>query len=211
MKPQTLFVCVFMFSMVPASDESVRERIARMGTGALSYDQLAWTRHQPTRRAGGDRIAGPKGWNVDHSHGCLGSGEDCWERAVAKFRLWAMFDLGWVEVLDPGLPLEEACVAAVRIRSLGVHIVALARIVYTIDEPDRFGFAYGTLSSHPERGEERFLLERDGSGKVWYDLLAMSRPGHPLTWFGYPWVRAQQARFARDSILAMQRACGAVE
>ena len=51
------------------------------------------------------------------------------------------------------------------------------RVVYVVDEPGRFGLAYGTLPGHVERGEERFLVERDSTdGSVWYDLLAFSRP-----------------------------------
>jgi len=196
-----------MFSIFPLSDDRVKERIEGARDAAFSYSQVDCTRRQPTRRNANGLVPSDDGWNLDHNHGRLGRGDACWARAVAAMRCWTMFDLGWVNVQDTQAPLEEGQVVAVRIRSLGVHIVALARIVYTIDEPNRFGFAYGTLPSHPERGEERFLIERDEAGEIWYELLATSRPGHPLLWLGYPWVRRQQARFAMDSILAMQRSC----
>jgi uncharacterized protein (UPF0548 family) len=51
----------------------------------------------------------------------------------------------------------------VLILSLGVAAIRLrapCRIVYVIDEPDRRGFAYGTLPGHPERGEEAFIISR---------------------------------------------------
>ena len=35
------------------------------------------------------------------------------------------------------------------------------RVVYVVDEPDRRGFAYGTLPGHPESGEELFLVRYD--------------------------------------------------
>ncbi|GAA4732513.1 hypothetical protein GCM10023350_14890 [Nocardioides endophyticus] len=38
------------------------------------------------------------------------------------------------------------------------------RVVYVVDEPERAGFAYGTLPGHPETGEELFLLSRLGDG-----------------------------------------------
>lgn len=45
----------------------------------------------------------------------------------------------------------------------------------------RFGFAYGTLPGHVESGEERFQIEWHRSDdSVWYDILAFSRPNHPL-------------------------------
>ena len=50
------------------------------------------------------------------------------------------------------------------------------RIVYVIDEQgssERYGFAYGTLPDHMERGEERFTVEFDTDDQtVWYDLYA---------------------------------------
>ena len=59
---------------------------------------------------------------------------------------------------------------------------------------ERFGFAYGTLPGHAERGEERFsvVLNRD-DGSVHYEVLAMSRPKHPLAWLGYPFARSRSA------------------
>jgi uncharacterized protein (UPF0548 family) len=53
------------------------------------------------------------------------------------------------------------------------------RVVRVVDEPDRRGFAYGTLPGHPERGEEAFLAERDAEG-TWLRIRAFSRPA---TWY----------------------------
>jgi uncharacterized protein (UPF0548 family) len=89
-----------------------------------------------------------------------------------------------------------------------------ARVVYLVEDTtvrngqpiDRYGFAYGTLPDHPERGEERFLVEwSSGDDAVHYDLLAVSHPAHWLARLGYPYTRQQQARFRRLSGLAMQR------
>ena len=89
----------------------------------------------------------------------------------------------------------------------GFYSLNAARIVYTIDEADRFGFAYGTLVEHGETGEESFSVEYSTeTGEVWYDLYAFSRPGSLLAKLGYPLSRHLQKRFARDSKLAMLRA-----
>jgi hypothetical protein len=70
----------------------------------------------------------------------------------------------------------------------------------------RYGFAYGTLPDHPERGEERFFVEwNQADDSVWYDLLAVSRPGHWLARLGYLYARYEQAKFRRLSGEAMQR------
>ncbi len=70
-----------------------------------------------------------------------------------------------------------------------------ARVVYVIDEPDRKGFAYGTLPGHPERGEESFVVERHADDSVWLIIRAFSRPSNAFFWAAYPAVRLVQAIF----------------
>jgi uncharacterized protein (UPF0548 family) len=86
------------------------------------------------------------------------------------------------------------------------------RIVFLVDEESplkRFGFAYGTLAEHAESGEERFTIEwnRDDD-RVWYDILAFSRPKQMLARLGYPLSRSLQKRFAEGSKAAMVQAVG---
>jgi uncharacterized protein (UPF0548 family) len=68
-----------------------------------------------------------------------------------------------------------------------------------IDEPRRFGFAYGTLPGHVEAGEERFLVEWLADDAVWYDLLAISRPRYWGARLAYPLARRLQRTFAQRS------------
>lgn len=70
-----------------------------------------------------------------------------------------------------------------------------ARVVYVVDEPDRKGFAYGTLPGHPERGEEAFIVERRADGSVWLVIRAFSRPSNAFFWAAYPALRMLQAVF----------------
>lgn len=60
------------------------------------------------------------------------------------------------------------------------------RVVRVVDEPDRRGFAYGTLPGHPERGEESFVVSRDGAGAVTFTITAFSRPATRLARLGGP-------------------------
>ena len=123
-----------------------------------------------------------------------------------------MFQLGWVELFHETAPIEIGSDVAVLVRVFGVWSLNACRIVYVMDEPEpvrRFGFAYGTLPDHAERGEERFSIEwHRADDSVWYDLLAFSRPRHLLSRAGYPFTRRLQKRFARDSLAAMKRAVG---
>ena len=66
-------------------------------------------------------------------------------------------------VLEPARPpmVEGSVLAfALPMKPLGFWATGACRIVKVVDEPDRFGFVYGTLPHHPERGEEAFLVHR---------------------------------------------------
>ncbi|WP_070017859.1 DUF1990 family protein, partial [Streptomyces nanshensis] len=43
-------------------------------------------------------------------------------------------------------------------------IHAPCRVVWTVDEPRRTGWGYGTLPGHPVRGEEAFVIVQDEAG-----------------------------------------------
>ena len=78
-----------------------------------------------------------------------------------------------------------------------------------VDEADRFGFAYGTLPDHPERGEESFLVVRDERGALRFDVCAVSAPTHPLARLAPPVADRIQRSAVRRYLTAMQRAVGA--
>ena len=75
-------------------------------------------------------------------------------------------------------------------------------VVAVVDEPDRAGFAYGTLPGHPVSGEELFLLTRDpATDAVTLRIRAFSRHGTPWSRALSPAVllgqRAITARYLR--------------
>lgn len=148
---------------------------------------------------------------VDHNRAPLGAGAADFARAVQALRAWRMFDFGWCRVYPPEAPAAVGTTVAVVARHFGFWSANASRVVYALDEEHdgvrRVGFAYGTLPGHGARGEERFLVEwRRSDDRVWYDLYAFSRPGHPLARLGRPLARALQRRFARDSKRAMAAA-----
>ena len=161
----------------------------------FSYPQVGASRGQP-----------PHGYAIDHNRIQLGEGVETYERAVAALRQWKMFDLGWVRAATPDAPIEPGVTVAIVAQHFGVWSLNACRIVYAVDAPERFGFAYGTLADHAEMGEERFTGEFHSSDQsVWYDILAFSRP-RPLIRLAQPIARVLQRRFARDSMDAMRRA-----
>ncbi len=78
------------------------------------------------------------------------------------------------------------------------------RIMVVVDEPDRYGFAYGTLSVHPERGEEAFVVSRDTNGNVRLDIDAVSRPAPMLARLIPPLGDHLQDRTVRRYLAAMR-------
>jgi len=78
------------------------------------------------------------------------------------------------------------------------------RVVEVVDEPDRRGFAYGTLPGHPETGEERFIAERDPqTGEVTATITAFSNPATWVTRLGGPVGRLVQRLMTRRYLDAM--------
>lgn len=69
------------------------------------------------------------------------------------------------------------------------------RVVWTLTDPDRAGFAYGTRQGHPERGEEAFVVERRADG-VWLVVTAFSKPATWYTRAGGPFVVLLQHGYA---------------
>jgi uncharacterized protein (UPF0548 family) len=151
--------------------------------------------------------APPAGYVVDHNRIKLGRGDMDFERAKQAIRQWKMFEVPGLELFYPDTPIEAGRDVALLAGHLGFYSLNACRVVYVIDERERFGFAYGTLSEHAESGEERFTVELDpGTGEIWYDIYAFSRPGHLLVKLGYPYSRYRQKAFSTGSKAAMLNA-----
>jgi uncharacterized protein (UPF0548 family) len=119
-----------------------------------------------------------------------------------------MFEHSLTRIYWPDTPLVAGNTVGMLAHHLGFHSLSGCRIVYVINEPHRFGFAYGTLPQHAESGEERFLVEWDeGTDVVTYDLYAFSRPRAPLARLAAPYARSLQKKFVLLSKAAMVKAC----
>ena len=148
---------------------------------------------------------GGVGYDLDETVAVIGRGRADFDRARAALATWTHFDLGWVQVFPRNAAIDIGGNVAVLVRHLGFWSLNGARVVYHLNSSDtRFGFAYGTLLNHAERGEEMFEVAfNERAGDVTYRLRAASRPRAALARLGYPIVRALQARFRRDSVRLM--------
>jgi uncharacterized protein (UPF0548 family) len=185
-----------MFFLTEPSAETIRRFIASQQQQPFSYSEVGATQHEP-----------PANYILDHNRIKLGKGEETYERAVAALLRWQQFDLGWVKIVPDTTPLEVGATVAIKAKTFGFWSLSACRIVYLINEDGpirKFGFAYGTLTNHVERGEERFTIEWHAKdGTAWYDILAFSRPNQFLVRLGYPLARRLQKRFAKESLGTM--------
>lgn len=85
-------------------------------------------------------------------------------------------------------------------------VSAPCRVVYVVDEPARRGFGYGTLTGHPESGEEAFTVTLDPDGRVIVDIAAFSRPAHwwvalvgPVGRLAQRWITDRYIRALRSA------------
>jgi uncharacterized protein (UPF0548 family) len=108
-------------------------------------------------------------------HERLGVGEATLRAASVALADWSMQRAAGLLIRASGPP-----VVGLRITSgIGFgpfRVWAPCKVVWVRDEPDRYGFGYGTLTGHPERGEEGFEVSMRAGGEVWFDIRAFSRP-----------------------------------
>ncbi|MGY0500687.1 DUF1990 family protein [Nocardia sp. FBN12] len=146
---------------------------------------------------GATRTTMPDGYHRFQHRRAIGYGRELFDRAAIHILDFGIqkgvgtFRAADTETAQPGTELTV-------VLQLGpLSINAPCRVVYVLDEPDRRGFAYGTLPGHPEVGEELFAVEYDPADDTVYGLVsAFSKPG---TWYvrlGGPVVRLIQRWFA---------------
>jgi uncharacterized protein (UPF0548 family) len=87
-------------------------------------------------------------------------------------------------------PAREGVNVAIGQRLGPATVVLSCRVVWTLDEPDRNGFAYGSLVGHPEAGEEAFVAELEPDGAVRFRVYGFTAPGTVATAAARPLTRA---------------------
>lgn len=185
-----------MFFLTEPSAHTISQFISTQQKQPFSYEEVGATKRSP-----------PTGYVVDHNRIELGRGETVYMCAIEALKNWRQFELGWVTIVPVGVPLKIDAIVAIKARAFGTWSLSAARIVYLINEAgatEKFGFAYGTLLDHVETGEERFTVEwNHDDDVVWYDILAFSRPRHPLVKLAAPLGRKLQKQFAQESMRKM--------
>jgi len=174
-----------VFSLRKPDEEGLSHFLARQRTAPLTYEEVG---------ASFD-VDLPAGFHHVRERVVLGVGDDTWTRACEGIREWAAHRGAGMTVVPAEAPIAEGTTVAV-LTSLGpLRVLSACRIVRVVDEADRYGFAYGTLPSHPEEGEERFVVTRDADDHmVAFEVVAFSRPHDLVTKLGGPIPRRIQTR-----------------
>jgi uncharacterized protein (UPF0548 family) len=127
----------------------------------VTYSEVGATAHKPL----------PDGYHHVRASRSLGVVD--FDEVAEAVMTWQMQERSGVNRVSG--PSRATRGADVTFRFFGQKVPC--RVVDVVDEPDRRGFAYGTLPGHPETGEERFVVDRDpATGEVTVTVTAFSNP-----------------------------------
>lgn len=179
----------------PPTQARLRELQAQQAEEAVTYAEVGATR-MPSL---------PSGYRHDRYEVRLGTDPTVFDEGVEGLRRWEAHAGVGVRVTPGDAPILENGTVVLVLAVGPLRAVAACRIVYVVDEPNRFGFGYGTLPLHPEQGEESFIVERGDDGSTWFRVVVFSRPRELLARLGSPLSRVVQRRVTNGYLRAMQR------
>jgi uncharacterized protein (UPF0548 family) len=183
-----------VFSLVPPPAGALEDLVREQAGCHLTY-----------REAGATAATMPAGYRCDRWQIDLGGfDEGTFARLAAALRHWQPQRGAGIRVF-PGEPVTPGLTFALVIPLPVGYATGAGRVTYITDQPEGYGFAYGTLPAHPEQGEEAFHIGRDG-GRLVFTVTAFSRPRHPAARLGGPVTRALQLRANGSYLHAMRRA-----
>lgn len=132
----------------------------------------------------------PAGYRQVRASKRIGSGRTRFDQAAEAVLRYGMLRGAGLKV---DATTEVARVGTDVLGRLG-PFYAPCRVVYVLDEPDRRGFAYGSLPGHAVRGEEMFAVRYDrADGAVYAEVAAFSQPATWWSKLGAPVLALSQS------------------
>ena len=107
----------------------------------------------------------------------LGHGRDGLRRLDSRAPELAAQRGAGLEVVPSDAWVEDGETVLLLIRVGVLNAVAPCRVVYVVEEPGRFSFAYGTLPGHPEQGEVAFTHPFDAAETVTFQVRVVLASG----------------------------------
>ncbi|WP_285569659.1 DUF1990 domain-containing protein [Streptomyces sp. RTGN2] len=154
---------------------------------SLSYPETGATRLGPL----------PDGYHHLHHRTRVGRGRADFEAAGAAITDFRMHRLSGARVRASAPRAEPGAAVRVALGAGPFRFTVPCQVIWAEYGPERIGFAYGTLTRHPECGEECFVAELADDGTVSFTVLAFSRPARWYTRIAGPFVPVAQRWYAR--------------
>jgi uncharacterized protein (UPF0548 family) len=133
--------------------------------GGFTYGEVGAT------RSGGPL---PRGYRHLERRMRVGEGPAAFEAAGEAVVTFRMHEGMHVRPQASSPRAEAGTLVTLRLGAGRLSLRAPCEVVWSVDEPRRHGFGYGTLHGHPERGEESFIVDRDEQDRVWLTIRAFS-------------------------------------
>jgi uncharacterized protein (UPF0548 family) len=175
------------------SESDLAEFLRSQAASSFSYPEV-----------GASRGELPPRYRIDRRKDVIGRGDAAFDRARQALDRWEMHRGAGVGI-SPIEPPREGLTVALVVKQTGLHMTSACRVVYTIAEPARHGFGYGTLADHPVAGEERFVVEHESNGEVTFELCAFSRANSLLFKLATPIARRKQLALGAAYVAALRR------
>lgn len=172
--------------------------------------RLAPKLHEKLRRApltydavGATATTPPDGYRVVNASRTLERRD--FSAAVEDLLTWRVHQRAGLHAFASSRQAEPGAVVVLR---FGVGPLAMripCRVIYVVSEPDRRGFAYGTLPGHPESGEELFLLRRHEDRAISFTISAFSKAATLPSRLGGPATRWIQDVMTKRYLAALDQ------
>ncbi|MEU2154677.1 DUF1990 domain-containing protein [Streptomyces sp. NPDC019396] len=160
--------------------------------------------YEPVGATRDDLAFCPPGFHPMYGRTRLGEGMEVFRLAAEAVLTWELhraMGVGIDATADRAAPGVDVTV------TLGGLIKAPCRVVWTVEEPRRAGWASGTLAGHPECGEEAYMVDRTGDGTVWLTVAAFSRAQKWYARAGGLATRGLQHAYARRCGSVLRKLC----
>ncbi|HEX7105666.1 MAG TPA: DUF1990 domain-containing protein [Acidothermaceae bacterium] len=168
---------------IGAAERTLRRTLRRASALDFNYADVGASREQ-TVPTGCDSIA---------ESAVVGAGLAQFTLLAEGIRNWQIHRHADLQIVADH-PAREGVNVAIGQRLGPATVVLSCRVVWTLDEPDRNGFAYGSLVGHPEAGEEAFVAELEPDGAVRFRVYGFTAPGTVATAAARPLTRALARR-----------------
>lgn len=173
------------------------ELVSQLASAELTYHDVGATKRTP-----------PAGYHHHKAARVIGNGAEAFDAAAAKLLGWQAHLRAGLRVTASTATAEPGTVVLLGVVAGPLRMRAPCRVVYTITEPQRKGFAYGTLPGHPESGEEAFTISNRDDGLVVFTITAFSRPATIAAHAAGPLGPLIQRHFTQTYLRALARGRG---